>query len=58
VADQKGSGICSHCHGSGQQLGDAHEIIGDQELVPSENGPCTFCLGTGTCQTCNGTGEA
>jgi len=47
-----GNGRCSVCHGDGKAL-----LSGLNEAVMGEPLECWKCGGSGTCQTCNGSGE-
>lgn len=47
-----GDGKCSHCHGDGKGL-----MSGLNEAVMGESLDCTYCGGSGKCQTCNESGE-
>ena len=47
-----GDGKCSHCHGDGTSL-----WSGPNEAFMGESIDCTYCDGSGQCQTCGGSGE-
>lgn len=51
---ERGDGKCDVCYGTGkeQSLGG---IISD--LTGTRDNDCYKCHGTGTCRTCNGSGE-
>lgn len=47
-----GDGKCSHCHGDGKSL-----LSGLNEKIFDTQLDCVHCNGSGTCQTCGGSGE-
>jgi hypothetical protein len=50
ILENRGSGKCSNCHGSGTKNTITNDISGADTK-------CSKCKGTGTCSTCAGTGK-